>query len=404
MKKYNFDQHQDRKNTDCIKYDAIDKFWGVEEAMPLWVADMDFATPDFIIDALRERLEHPVLGYSYKNEDHFKSISNWLKKRHNYSISPKLISGAPGVVAGLSMAIQEFTKPGDKIIIQPPVYFPFSHIVRDSGRKLVYNPLIMKDGEIEMDIKDLSQKIDSETRAILLCNPHNPGGRVWTKEELLEIDQLAQKHNLFVISDEIHADILFDGNKYVPYASISDYAAAHSISFGAPSKTFNIPGLATSFMMTKNPQIKERYDKVLELYHLQKGNVLGNIALTQAYTKGEEWLNQLLTYLDGNLELIEDFFRTKVPEIKVYRPQASFLVWLDCKGLGLDKKELKDFFFNQAGVILNPGESFGPGGEGFMRMNFALPREELKIALEKIQKAVKNFSSLPNSLNKSTRG
>jgi cystathionine beta-lyase len=391
MKKYNFDIALNRKNTDSIKYDAIEKIWGVKDGMPLWVADMDFATPDFIIEAIKKRLEHPVLGYSFKNSQHLESISRWIKKRHNFDVSTHEISGSPGVVAGLSMAIQEFTKPGDKIIIQPPVYFPFSHIIKESGRKLVYNPLQIQEGNIQMDIEDLAKKIDKETKMILLCNPHNPGGRAWTKEELSQIDHLAQRNNLLVVSDEIHADILLNGHTYTPYASVSDYAAHHSITFGAPSKTFNIPGLATSFMIAKNPEIKKRYDKVLELYHLQKGNLLGNIALTAAYTQGEAWLDQLLEYLQKNLNLVEDFFKKQIPQIKVYRPEASFLVWLDCRNLGLNDEELKDLFFNKAGVILNPGYTFGPGGEGFMRMNIALPREKLKKALNKIKKAIKSL-------------
>ncbi len=396
MKKYHFDTVISRKNTDSIKYDAIEKFFAVKDGMPLWVADMDFATPDFIIEAIKNRLQHPVLGYTFKNEEHFESISKWLKKRHNFSISPKHLSGAPGVVAGLSMAIQEFTQPGDKIIVQPPVYFPFFHVIKNAGRKVVYNPLIMKKGKIKMEFNDLKNKLDEDTKMLLLCNPHNPGGRAWTKEELTEIDQLAQKHNFLVVSDEIHADILFGDNKYTPYASISDYAAQHSLSFGAPSKTFNMPGLATSFMFTKNKEIKERYNKILDLFHLQKGNILGNVALTAAYTEGEEWLDQLLEYLSDNLKLVEEFFANELPEIQVYRPEASFLVWLDCKGLGLDDDELKDFFFKDAGVILNPGKNFGPGGEGFMRMNIALPRAQLQLALDKIKKAALHLKEKQN--------
>ncbi len=392
MKKYNFDKIIDRKNTDSIKYDATEKFWGVKDAMPLWVADMDFETPDFIIDALKKRLEHPVLGYSFKSDEHFNSIASWMKRRHGFEVNPKEISGSPGVVAGLSMAIQEFTNPGDKIIIQPPVYFPFARSIKNAGRQVVNNPLKVANGKMQMDFEDLEKKIDKDTKMILLCNPHNPGGRAWTKEELGRIDRLAQKHNLLVVSDEIHADILLNGNKYTPYASVSEYAAQNSITFGAPSKTFNIPGLATSFMIAKNPEIKERYDRILNRYHLAKGNLPGNVALTAAYTHGDEWLDELLEYLKENVDFTEEFFKKELPSIKVYRPEASFLVWLDARGLGLDDEQLKDFFFNEAGVLLNPGYTFGPGGEGFMRMNIALPRAQLEKALKKIKEAANRLA------------
>ncbi len=388
MKKYNFDKIIDRKNTDCIKYDATEQFWGVKDAMPLWVADMDFETPDFIIDAIKKRLEHPVLGYTYKNKNHFESISNWLKKRHDFEVAPEHISGSPGVVAGLNLAIREFTEPGDEVIVQSPVYFPFFHVIKENQREIVYNPLKNSGNKFEMDFEDLTSKITPKTKMILLCNPHNPVGRAWSKEELSQLDRIAQKHNLMVVSDEIHADILVNDKAYTPYASISDYAAQNSIIFGAPSKTFNIPGLATSFMIAKNPEIKKRYDHQLHTLHLQKGNILGNIALTAAYEKGENWLDQLLDYLKENIDYSIDFFNKEIPQIKVYRPEASFLLWLDARALGMDNEELKDFFFNKAGVLLNPGYTFGPGGEGFMRMNIALPKKELEKALKKIKKAV----------------
>ena len=396
MKKYNFDEIIDRKDTDCIKYDATEKFWRIKDAFPMWVADMDFKTPDFIINALKKRLEHEILGYGFKSERHFTSIKNWLEKRHNFNVKTDQISSSPGVVTGFSMAIQQFTNPGDEIIVQPPVYFPFFKTIKNADRKVVYNPLKISEGKITMDFADLEKKISSKTQMILLCNPHNPGGRAWTLQELQQLDELAQKHNLLVISDEIHADILLNGNKFYSYASVSEYAAQNSIIFGAPSKTFNIAGLSTSFVIAKNPEILKKYNKILELNHLAKGNVLGNIALTAAYENGSEWLDQLIEYLEGNLDYLTNFFQENMPEVKVYRPDASFLVWLDFNQWGLSPAELKNFFFKQAKIIINPGFIFGPGGEGFMRLNFALPRKKLEWALEKIYETIKQFKAHPS--------
>ncbi len=369
----------------------MDTFWGIEVAFPMWVADMDFKTPDFIIEAIKKRLQHEIFGYTYKSKEHFLSIKNWFKNRHNFDIDVSQLSSSPGVVTGFSMAIQKFTNKGDKIIVQPPVYFPFFNTVKNSGRQVVYNPLIIKNGSIEMDFEDLEQKIDNETKMLLLCNPHNPGGRAWTKQELQQLDKICEKHNILVVSDEIHSDILFDNHKYFPYASVSEHAAQNSICFGAPSKTFNMAGFSTSFAFSKNPEILKKYNEILNLNHLAKGNVLGNVGLTAAYENGNNWLDQLIDYLTDNLNYVESFINKNIPQIKVYRPNASFLVWLDCRGLGLDDLELKKFFFEEVKILLNPGYTFGPGGEGFMRMNIALPKHQLQQALEKIMSKVGNL-------------
>jgi len=387
-KKYDFNQIINRKETNCIKYDAIEKFWGVRDAFPMWVADMDFKTPDFIIDAIKNRLDRGILGYGFKSSAHYKSIINWLNKRHNFKLLQNQLSSSPGVVTGFSMAIQKFTKPGDKIIVQPPVYFPFFKTVKNAKRQVVYNPLIIQNGKITIDFKDLENKASNDVKMLLLCNPHNPGGRAWTLEELKKIDKICQQNNIMVVSDEIHADILFDNKKYYPYAKVSEFAAQNSLTFGAPNKTFNIAGLSTSFVFAKNPEILKKYNEILELNHLSKGNIFGNIALTSAYEKGNDWLDQLIDYLTNNLNFIEQFFRKNIPQIKVYRPDASFLILLDCRNLGLSDAELKDFFFNKVKIILNPGYTFGQGGEGFMRMNFALPYKKLVEALEKIKSEV----------------
>ena len=394
MKIYNFNQEVERKHTDCIKYDAMEKFWGIDDAFPMWVADMDFKTPDFIIEALQNRLKHEILGYSFKTQNYYKSIQKWLKERHNFKVQINELSSSLGVVTGFSMAIQKFTNKGDKIIVQPPVYFPFFKTIKNADRKVVYNPLIINNGKIKMDFKDLEEKIDEDTKMLLLCNPHNPGGRAWTRKELQKLDEICKKHNLIVVSDEIHADILYDDKKFTSYADVSEYAAQNSLIFGAPSKTFNIAGMSTSFALSKNPEILKKYNEILELNHLAKGNLLGNVALTAAYENGSAWLDQLTAYLTDNLNYVENYFKENIPQIKVYRPDASFLVWLDCKGLGLNDLELKEFFFSKVKLLLNPGYTFGQGGEGFMRMNIALPKKKLKIALERIKDKVDNLSEI----------
>ena len=281
--KYNFDEIVDRRGTDCIKYDALPMFFGADDLLPLWVADMDFRTPVFIMDAIRKRLEHEVLGYTFRNESFSNSIIDWVKARHNWQVSPEWISFSPGVVAAVTASVMSLTAPGDKVIVQPPVYFPFFECVRGVKRRLVENPLKLVDGRYYFDLEDLEAKIDSKTKMLILCSPHNPGGMVWKREELEALAEICIRHNIIVVSDEIHADLLFDGQLHTPYAMLSEEAAQSTVVCMAPSKTFNLAGLSTSFVVIPNPVLLKSYEKLIRTMHINMGNIPGAVALEAAY-------------------------------------------------------------------------------------------------------------------------
>jgi cysteine-S-conjugate beta-lyase len=385
---YDFDKPVNRENTACVKYDLRKEIYGDSSVMPLWVADMDFETPDFIRDAIIRRASHPVYGYTFRTSSFSESITGWMKKRHNWDVRKEWVSFSPGVVPALNMLVLAFTKPGDKIVVQPPVYFPFFSAVRNHGRQLVYNQLIEDNGNYRMDFADLEKQIDENTRLLILCHPHNPVGRLWSKEELETLVEICAEKNIIIVSDEIHSDLMLNGNRHIPLASVSDKAASITVTCIAPSKTFNLAGLASSAVIISDEKLKKGYDKILDDIHIGMGNLFGTIALEAAYTKGEEWLEQLLAYLKGNLAVLNDFFNNRIPGVRVIQPEATYMVWLDFKGLGLSGKALKEFIIQKAGLGLNDGPSFGPGGDGFQRINIALPRKEMITALEKLEKAV----------------
>jgi cystathionine beta-lyase len=388
MKKYNFDEIVDRINTNCLKYDARNSFFGNPDVLPLWVADMDFRTPDFIVEAIKKRAEHEIFGYTFRTEAYTQSIVNWLKNRHNWAIRPEWISFSPGVVAGLTLAIEALSEAGDGVIVQPPVYFPFFDSVKGSGRQLIENPLKLENGRYYFDLEDLRSKITPATKLLLLSNPHNPGGMAWTREELSSLTQICLDHKIVIISDEIHSDLIFDGHKHTPVASISEEVAQNSITLMAPSKTFNTAGLTTSFLVIPNKRHFVAYERVMRLPHLHMGNIFGTIALEAAYTHGQNWLSQLLTYLQENYQVLETFFNEKLPEVKVMRPEATYLIWIDFSAYGLTDEALNKKLID-AGVGLNRGTQFGKQGAGFMRINIGCPRSILQAALERIEKAFK---------------
>ncbi len=388
MKKYNFDEIVDRINTNCLKYDARNSFFGNPDVLPLWVADMDFRTPDFIVEAIKKRAEHEIFGYTFRTEAYTQSIVNWLKNRHNWAIRPEWISFSPGVVAGLTLAIEALSDAGEGVIVQPPVYFPFFDSVKGSGRQLIENPLKLENGRYYFDLEDLRSKITPATKLLLLSNPHNPGGMAWTREELSSLTQICLDHKIVIISDEIHSDLIFDGHKHTPVASISKEVAQNSITLMAPSKTFNTAGLTTSFLVIPNKRHFVAYERVMRLPHLHMGNIFGTIALEAAYTHGQNWLSQLLTYLEENYQALETFFNEKLPEVKVMRPEATYLIWIDFSAYGLTDEALNKKLID-AGVGLNRGTQFGKQGAGFMRINIGCPRSILQAALERIEKAFK---------------
>ncbi|HKL08138.1 MAG TPA: PatB family C-S lyase [Bacteroidales bacterium] len=384
---YNFDKIINRDNTASVKFDLREKVFGKEDILPMWVADMDFETPDFIIHALKKRLEHPVLGYSYRPDSYFQSIINWVKRRHQWDIEKEWISFSPGIVPAINMAIMAYTQPGDKIVVQPPVYHPFFSAISNNKRTLVENPLILRDGRHHIDFEDLRVKLQ-DAKMILLSNPHNPGGAVWNQEELKKIGELCVENNILIMADEIHGDLVFEPAQYVPMASVSTEIANQTVTFIAPSKTFNMAGLATSSVITSNKILKEKFDQVLDTIHIGMGNIFGTVATEAAYNHGDEWLDKLLEYLSQNMDYVEQYFSEKIPQIKVIRPEGTYLMWLDCSGLRLKNKDLKSFMIHDAGLGFNDGRMFGTGGEGFMRMNVACPKQRLEIALKQLKNAI----------------
>ena len=389
MKRYDFDKVIERRGSGAVKTDALKNVYGKDELIPLWVADMDFETPDFITEALRERLEHPIFGYTVIPEDYWQTVSKWIEDRHGWSTECEWMTFIPGIVKGIGMAINALLDKDDKVIIQPPVYHPFRLIPQKNGRELIFNPLReMPDGSYEMDFDNLEAVCDDKCRMLILSNPHNPAGIVWPRETLERLADFCHSRGIIVISDEIHCDMALFGNKHVPFASVSPQAAACSITFGAPSKTFNIAGIVSSYAIVPDQELRERFFGWLEASELSAPHLFAPIATAAAFRYGENWRQQMLEYVEDNIRFIEDFCKENIPQIKPLRPQASFLIWLDCRDLGLSHDELNDLFVNKAGLALNDGEMFNPGGEGFMRLNVGTSRTILKKAMSQLLAAL----------------
>lgn len=388
MKQYNFDEVLDRRGTDSVKYDELKSRFGREDLIPLWVADMDFRTPDFIVDAIRKRCEHEVFGYTFGSDEYVESIINWVHYKYNWRVQREWINYIPGIVKGIAFVLQCFTQPGDKVIIQPPVYHPFRLVPEGMNRQVVYNPLIEVNGCYEMDFEQLESIIDDSCKVLILSNPHNPGGIVWRKETLSRLAEICVKHQILVISDEIHAEMAYPQYKHYPFASVSAEAASCSICFMAPSKTFNIAGIVSSYAIIPDEKIRNTFYSFMEAGEFCAGTIFAYTATTAAYTYGAEWLQQMRMYVMENVRYVDEFLKAHLPQIKVYPPQASFLIWLDCRGLKMDQKELVSLFVDKAGLALNDGSMFGPGGEGHMRLNVGCPRSILEKAMNALKKAV----------------
>ena len=385
MKTYDFDKIIDRRGTGAVKTDILKSVFGKEDLMALWVADMDFETPDFIIDALKERMEHPVFGYTIEPEDYRPAICDWIAELHGWEIRKEWLCYIPGIVKGIGMAINALLEKDEKVIIQPPVYHPFRLVPQKNGREIVFNPLKpTEDGSYEMDFENLEAICDEKCRMLILSNPHNPAGITWPRETLVRLADFCHRKGITVISDEIHCDMALFGNRHVPFASVSPEAARCSITFGAPSKTFNIAGIVSSFAIVPDDNLRGRFYSWVEANEMGSAHIFAPVATVAAYRKGAEWRRQMLEYIEGNIGFIIDFCKDKIPQIKPLRPQASFLVWLDCRDLGLDHDSLIDLFVNKAGLALNDGEMFNPGGEGFMRLNVGCPRKILEAAMESL--------------------
>lgn len=386
---YNFDKVTHRKGTNSIKYDYVSDIFGTDDIIPMWVADMDFEVPPEVSNAIQERARHTIYGYSVKPDRFNESVQSWLKNRHDWEVEADWLSFVPGVVPTLALAVLSLTEPGDQIIIQSPVYFPFYNVIKGNHRKLLNNQLIYKNGSYHIDFDHLESLIDDKTKMLLLCSPHNPVGRVWSKEELLKLGEICLKHNITIVSDEIHQDIVYEPYKHIPTASLSEELAQITITAVAPSKTFNLAGLAASVAIIPNKKIKHKFDRILNSLHLNLGNAFGTIALQEAYFNGAEWLDELLGYLKNNYRFIKETIHKEMPRIKVVEPEATFLLWLDFRDYQFSDKELKEFMINKAKIAMNDGPMFGPGGEGFQRMNFGTQRSRIESALANLQKALK---------------
>lgn len=387
-KKYNFNEIVDRKGTGALKVDALKERYGRDDLLGLWVADMDFKTGDFITDAIVRRCKNGILGYSIPPENYYDSIVRWVENQYGWVIQKEWLSFIPGVVRGIAFAIQCFTRSQDKIIIQPPVYHPFRLIPSKLHRKVVINPLIEENGKYRMDFDGLQKLIDQDCKVLILSNPHNPIGISWDKETLEELADICYRKYILVLSDEIHADMCLFGNKHTPFATVSPKAALNSITFMSPSKTFNLAGVVTSHCIVPDPEIRKTFFEFLRAGEFDEGSIFSYTASQAAYEKGAGWRLQMLKYIESNILFADKFFKENIPEIKVIIPDASFLLWLDCRELGLKQYELVFLFINWARLALNNGVLFGKEGEGFMRMNVGTPRPILEQALLQLKDAV----------------
>lgn len=384
---YDFDQINDRRNSDALKLEALKPRWGRTDLLPMWVADMDFKTPSFIVKALEKRMECEIFGYTSKPNEWYEAIIKWQKKRFGWNISSNMISFTPGVVPALAMAVQAFTQKGDKVLIQQPVYYPFSLVVENNDRTLVNSPLELIDGKYRINFEKLEQDIKG-CKLFLFCHPHNPGGRVWTREELEKVAHICHKNNVIIVSDEIHADLTLSPHKHIPFPSVSEEARNNSIMFGSPSKAFNMAGFASSYAVIENPEIRKKFQSYVEGNMLGDGNVFAFQTVIAAYNEGEEWLGQLLAYIQKNIDFLVDYIEKNIPKIKMIVPEASYLVFLDFRELDLCQKGIVELCVDKAHLALNDGAMYGKEGEGFMRINLACPQSVIKQALEQLKSAV----------------
>lgn len=386
---YNFDEIIDRSTSHSVKLNKLKTVFGRDDLIPLWVADMDFLSPPAVTEALIERTRHGIFGYTVPYDGYFLSIINWLKNRHGYHVQNHEITFVPGVVKGFAFAIDAFTQKNDKIIIQPPVYHPFRIVPEALGRQVVNNPLLLENGKYSIDFEGLKEIIaENDCKMLILCSPHNPVGRTWNKEELMQLAEICYDNNILVVSDEIHSDLILPGFRHRPFATVSEKAKENSITLMAPSKTFNIAGIVSSFAVIHNPEIRKQYLNYLAPRELDQATIYALTATEAAYNYGAEWLDQALAYIRKNIDFVENYLKEYIPQIKAVRSEATFLVWLDCRALNLTQQELVDLFVNKAKLALNDGTVFGKEGEGFMRLNAGTPLSNIEKALDNLRKAI----------------
>ena len=388
---YDFSTSACRKDTNAEKFTLRKELFGTEDVEPVWVADMDIDTPDFVLNAVSERLKHPIVGYEEVPFSAFKAQIEWMKKEHGITFKVEDMFYSHSVVASMNVAIEAFSEVGDSVIVQTPVYPPFFHSVTHSKRKVLKNPLkLQEDGTYVFDIEDLKSKIDEHTKLMLLCSPHNPVGRVWKKEELEEILEVCLEHNIVVFADEIHSDLVYEANKHIPFASLSDKARDITVTAIGVGKTFNMAGFAMSSIAIQNKELRDRFKEVYNRVHFAQGSVLSHAAFESAYKNGKPWLEDLKEHLYGNYKMLQGLCDEYSDVIKVTPIEATYLAWLDCKGMGLRDKALRTFFVNEAKLGLNAGISFGKEGSGFMRLNFAVSRAKMSTIIVRLEKALES--------------
>lgn len=398
MTTYNFDKIINRKGTNCLKYDFALERGKPSEVLPLWVADMDFQVSEEITKSLHAAVEHGIYGYTQPKDPYYNAIMNWMKKNHQWETKREWIVKTPGVVFALGAAVKAFTEPGDAVLIQNPVYYPFTNIIRDNDRKVIDNTLVYEEEpsagipQYRIDYEDFERKIEQENiKLFILCNPHNPVGRVWTREELQKLGEICLKHHVIVVSDEIHNDFVYPGYEHTVFANVDARFAEFTVVCTAPSKTFNLAGLQISNIFIPNATLREAFRKEIDKTGYDEPNALGTVACEAAYRAGEEWLDQLREYLLGNLNFLRSYLQEKIPRIHLVEPEGTYLVWLDCRELGISGKELDQFIVEKAGLWLDGGAMFGPSGADFQRVNIACPRATLELALDKLKAAVDNL-------------
>ncbi|GAB7056804.1 MULTISPECIES: MalY/PatB family protein [unclassified Paenibacillus] len=390
--KTDFDRIINRRHTHSYKWDQSLKLFGDQDILPLWVADMDFESPPAVRKALEARAALGVYGYSIKNEAYVDAIIHWYQRRHGWTIEREWLSDVPSVVTSLSIAVDVFSEPGGSVILQSPVYYPFYDVIRMNGREVAKNPLVIRNGRYEMDYDHLEELMAGGAKLMLLCSPHNPGGRVWEREELLRLGELCLKHGVTVISDEIHCDLALPGHRHIPFASLSEELSQITLTALAPTKTFNLPGLQSSFIVTANAAMKRKFDYRVKALSLHMTNFFTHEAVMAAYNEGEAWLDELIEYVAGNVDYAIAYLAEHLPEVKPMRPDGTYLLWVDCRGLGLDIKGLKSLMFEKARVAFSEGSAFGTEGQGWLRINLACPRSLLTDALERFCEAASNRS------------
>ena len=385
--KYDFDELVDRRGTNSLKWDYSERFTGRSDLLPLWVADMDFRAPEFITRALTERIVGGVFGYAQYPPSYFEAVQGWLSRRHQWEIDTEWIVPVPGVVPAIRLAIDAYTKPGDKIVIQPPVYHPFRAVIAHNGRQVVENPLKREDGRYRMDCEQLEEVVDDETRAVLLCSPHNPVGRVWSEEELRSLIAVCRKHDLLIISDEIHLDLVMSGSRHLPTAKLADARQDKIVTLTSATKSFNLSGMSCANAIIADPVTRRSFARQVINDALQIPNLMSVVAAEAAYRHGEEWLDQALAYIEGHYRYLKEFIGTRAPQLTVYPLEGTYLVWIDLSSTGLDDDQIKERILNE-GLWLDDGPIFGGGGESFQRINIACPRTILEDALQRLLKAI----------------